>query len=395
MIHDFCIIGGGIVGLATANELLLRRPGGSLVLIEKEAELTRHQTGHNSGVIHAGIYYEPGSLKAELCKQGNRRTKEFCLRNGIAFEECGKLVVATDTVELMGLEKIKARAQANGIPFEVVTETALREIEPNTVGVGAILVPSTGIVDYRRVGEAMASILRRYGAEIAYGSEIDAIQEIGSIVHVSTSDRMFRCRQLIVCGGLQADRLARIAGFSPDFRIVPFRGEYFRLREARSEIVRHLIYPVPDPNLPFLGVHLTRMIDGTITVGPNAVLSFARENYRKFGVNLRDVCDYFTYPGFWRMSARHWRSGLGELRDSLFVRGYLERCRRYCPSLGLDDFEPMDAGIRAQAVAADGALIHDFLFLETERMLHVCNAPSPAATSAMPIAKLIADRRLA
>lgn len=394
MIYDYCIIGGGIVGLATAMRLLEAQPGCSLVLLEKEERLAAHQTGHNSGVVHAGIYYAPGSLKAQLCRKGAQAMKEFCAANNIPLDVCGKLVVATDGVELQRMAALESRAAENAIAVERLDAAALREREPNISGLGALLVPSTGIVDYKAVCRAMADAVRKAGGDIRLSTQVTAITESGNGVTVSSTGESWSARKLVACAGLQSDRLARLAGMAIDYRIVPFRGEYYRLRPERNDIVRHLIYPVPDPGLPFLGIHLTRMIDGGVTVGPNAVIGLAREGYPRLSVNLRDICDFASFPGFWKTVLANRASALSELRSSLSKRNYLQQCRKYCPSLELDDFQQSEAGIRAQAVKSDGTLIHDFVFAETGRMLHVCNAPSPAATSSLPIADMIVAKLL-
>ncbi|NWA08988.1 L-2-hydroxyglutarate oxidase [Pseudomonas gingeri] len=395
MIYDFCIIGGGIVGLATAMELLKRQPGASLVILEKEATLARHQTGHNSGVIHAGIYYAPGSLKADLCKRGAQATKDFCREHGIRFEVCGKVLVASTPLEVQRMDALYERSQLNGLKVERLDADELRRREPNIVGLGGLFLDATGIVDYRQVCEAMARVIRTGGGEIRLEKTVTAIRENTDSVTVSTEDDVWQARKLVACAGLQSDRLATLAGIPIEHQIIPFRGEYFRLPASKNDIVNHLIYPIPDPELPFLGVHLTRMIDGSVTVGPNAVLGLGRENYRKFSVNWRDVAQYASFPGFWKTIWQNLGSGSVEMKNSLFKRGYLEQCRKYCPSLTVEDLQPYEAGIRAQAVMRDGSLVHDFLFAETARMVHVCNAPSPAATSAMPIGEMIAERILA
>lgn len=395
MLYDYCVIGGGIVGLATAMRLLQARPGCSLLLLEKEGSLGRHQTGHNSGVIHAGIYYPPGSLKAELCRKGAQATKEFCAENGIAFDTCGKLLVATTALELKRMEALLERSRNNAVEVHRVDADELREREPKITGLGALFVPSTGIVDYGEVCHAMGRCIQAGGGEIRLGTEVRAIKEASSDVTISAAGESWRARKLIACAGLQSDRLAMLAGLAIDHRIVPFRGEYYKLPASKSRIVNHLIYPIPDPDLPFLGIHLTRMIDGSVTVGPNAVIGFAREGYPRLSVAPRDVLDYAFFPGFWRTILRNRSSAVTELRNSLWKRGYLEECRKYCPSLELSDLNPHEAGIRAQAVRRDGTLVHDFLFASTDRMLHVCNAPSPAATSAIPIADMILERILA
>jgi L-2-hydroxyglutarate oxidase len=392
MIFDYCVIGGGIVGLATAMRLLEGQPGSSLILIEKEDALGKHQTGHNSGVIHAGIYYPPGSLKAELCRKGADATKAFCQDNGIRFEVCGKLLVATSALEVERMEALYERSKQNTIEVQRVSEGELKEREPNIRGLGALFVPSTGIVSYTEVCQAMGRRITALGGEIRLSTRITGIRESIDSVDIASAGENWQAKKLVVCGGLQSDRLAVLAGLSIEHRIVPFRGEYYRLPAAKNDIVRHLIYPLPDPALPFLGVHLTRMIDGSVTVGPNAVIGFAREGYPRLSVNLADMADYALFPGFWKTVFANRKSAVTELRNSLWKPGYLEECRKYCPSLELTDLLPHEAGIRAQAVRKDGALIHDFLFAQTDRMLHVCNAPSPAATSAIPIAEMIVDR---
>lgn len=394
MTYDFCIIGGGIVGLATAMRLLQVRPGASLLLLEKEDSLASHQTGHNSGVIHAGIYYAPGSLKADLCKRGAQATKDFCDEHGIAYDVCGKLLVASNALELERMEALLERSKLNGLDVKRVEAGELREREPNIVGLGGLFLSTTGIVDYRHVCQAMATVIERNGGEVRLGVKVDAIREVGDNVLICAGDEGWTARQLVACAGLQSDRLARLAGIQTQHQIIPFRGEYYRLPASKSDIVKHLIYPIPDPELPFLGIHLTRMIDGSVTVGPNAVLGFAREGYPKFSADFADILEYARFPGFWKTIGANLRSGLTEMKNSLFKAGYLEQCRKYCPSLQLEDLQPIEAGIRAQAVMRDGTLVHDFLFLQTPRMLHVCNAPSPAATSAIPIGEMIADRLL-
>jgi L-2-hydroxyglutarate oxidase len=395
MRYDFCVVGGGIVGLATAREILKRRPGASLVLLEKEAELAAHQTGHNSGVIHAGVYYAPGSLKARLCRAGNQRTKQFCAEHGIPIEECGKLIVATTAIEVQRLADLRTRCEANDIAAQGVTGAELVTLEPRIAGLAALLIPSTGIVDYRRVALALAEDIRNLGGEVRLRSRVRSITERSADVEVALAEgEPIQASQLIACAGLQADRLARCARLDVRLRIIPFRGEYFRLPATKSNVVRHLIYPVPDPELPFLGVHLTRMIGGHVTVGPNAVLGFAREGYPHFSFDLGDVAETLNFSGFWHLLRKHWRSAFNELRGSLIRSRYLQECRKYCPELTLQDLQPHPAGIRAQAVLADGTLVHDFMFADTPRMVHVLNAPSPAATAALPIAAVIAARAL-
>ncbi|HEY5854566.1 MAG TPA: L-2-hydroxyglutarate oxidase [Aldersonia sp.] len=394
-VYDYCVIGGGIVGVATAHRILSERPGSSLVLLEKADALALHQTGHNSGVIHSGIYYQPGSLKAELCRRGAAVTKEFAAEHDIEFEECGKLLVATTPVEMQRMHALFERSKVNQLEVEEIDAAELVRREPAVTGLGALFVPSTGIIDYRRITATLADLVRAAGGQIVLGAEIAAIAETGDAVTVSGPAGTWTAGRLVVCGGLQADRLARLAGIETDFRIVPFRGEYYQLPPERKGLVQTLIYPIPDPDLPFLGVHLSPMIDGSLTVGPNAVLGFAREGYRKGSVRLRDVRDIATFPGMYQVARANLRTGVREMRNSLFKRGYLAECRRYCPSLTLDDLRPREAGIRAQAVLRDGTLVHDFLIEQTPRSVHVLNAPSPAATSALPIAQIVAERLLA
>jgi len=392
VLYDYCVVGGGIVGLAVAYELLQTHPGAGVLLIEKESGPARHQTGHNSGVIHAGVYYKPASLKAELCRAGARATKDYCAEKGIPFETRGKLIVATSVEEERGLAALMTNAVANGIAAELVSKEQLREREPAISGTAAIFIPETGIVDYKAICAALARDVERLGGTLRFGEAVEAIEEGGSEVAVRTALAGYRAGRLVVCAGLQSDRLANKAGLAVQHRIVPFRGEYYEVRPAKRDIVHHLIYPVPDPALPFLGIHLTPMIDGRLTVGPNAVLGRAREGYGRGALSVGDVADYATFPGFWLLAGANWRSGLAEFGNSIFKQRYLAACRKYCPDLELDDLVPIEAGIRAQAVMRDGSLAHDFLFLESERMLHVCNAPSPAATSALPIARMIVRR---
>ncbi|MGH6935781.1 MAG: L-2-hydroxyglutarate oxidase, partial [Methylocella sp.] len=327
--------------------------------------------------------------------EGAAATKAFCAEQGIKFETCGKLLVATNVSESIHLDELFERAKQNGIEALRINRAGLRRLEPNITGVGALGIPSTGIVDFRRVASAIAQIVTAQGADLLLGVEVIAIREDAGTVEISTPGQSWRARSLIVCAGLQSDRLAELAGMRINHRIVPFRGEFYTLPKSRAGLINRLIYPIPNPKLPFVGIHLTRTIDGRIIAGPNAVLGFAREGYGKFSFNRRDVFDYIAFPGFWKVVGAHLASGVEEMRNSLWKQCYLAQCRKYCPSLSLADLEPGEAGIRAQAVLRDGTLVHDFLFAETARMLHVCNAPSPAATSAIPIARMIAGKVLA
>lgn len=389
MIYDFAVIGGGIVGLSTAVHLLERFPGRTLLLLEKEESVAAHQTGRNSGVIHAGVYYEPGSLKARFCREGAQATQQFCREQQIPYERCGKLLVATNSTELARMEALRARCQANDIQIEQLDAAGLRQREPHITGLGALFVPATGIVDYGKVAAAMARVIEARGGEIRLRQAVESLQE-SQVVSIGTRAASWQARVVVACGGLMADRLAALCGLAHDFRIIPFRGEYYRLAEHRNRIVSHLIYPIPDPAMPFLGVHLTRMIDGGVTVGPNAVLGMAREGYDKLASNARDVLEMLRFAGFWRLARRHFRTGVTEQINSLHKPAYLALCRKYCPQLLLEDLLPHPTGIRAQAVTRAGELLHDFLIRRTRRTIHVCNAPSPGATSAIPIGRHIA-----
>lgn len=395
MSYDLAIIGGGIVGLATALEVSTRYPGLSIVILERERDVALHQTGRNSGVIHAGVYYQPGSLKARFCKEGVEATIRFCRDHGLPYEQCGKMLVATQAAELDRMTALHERCIANGLPVERLDAAELRRREPHIRGVGALFVSTTGIVDYGLVARTMAKLLKERGVEIITGATVDRIGEEPSGVTIGAGQREIKAKNMIACAGIMADRIARLGGLDLDFRIVPFRGEYYRLGADKNDIVSHLIYPIPDPALPFLGVHLTRMIGGYVTVGPNAVLAFARDGYRFGDVSLRDLAEMIAYPGFRKVIRANMRSGLSEMWNSLNRRGYLALCQRYCPELTLKDLQPYRPGIRAQAVLADGTLVHDFLIRETARSIHVCNAPSPAATSAIPIGRDLVNRAAA
>jgi L-2-hydroxyglutarate oxidase len=388
---DFVVIGGGIVGCSVAWQLLQAMPGARVMLVEKESATAVHQTGHNSGVIHAGIYYAPGSLKATLCKEGSAATYDFCDAHGIAYERCGKLLVATDKVEMERMQALFLRGQEAGLDCELLSQVELRKREPRITGLGGIFVRSTGIVNFRQITARMAELFTALGGRLMLGRGVTGISEQADHVDIATTTGPLRARQLVVCAGAQADRMARLAGLDVDFAVVPFRGEYYRLPPQLNDVTRALIYPIPDPELPFLGIHLTRMIDGSVTVGPNAVLGFAREGYPKMSVNLKDLWDMGTFPGLWKLLPGQWRNGLREFANSMSRSGYLQECRKYCPELKVEDLLPYPAGIRAQAVSRDGQLIHDFLIHKTARMTHVCNAPSPAATSAIPIGRYILD----
>jgi len=389
---DFTLIGGGIVGVATALTLKQRYPDSSVALIEKETSFASHQTGHNSGVIHAGVYYQPGSLKAKFCKQGAALTLSFCKEHHLPYRQCGKLLVATDSLELDRMKALEKRCALNKITTHRIDETELRKLEPNITGLGALQVPQTAITDYTRITHKMVDLFLSSKGVIKTGSPVTSIKEKPDEIIINLGQEQVHTRYLIVCGGLQADRLAKMMNIDIDFMIIPFRGEYYQLSEHHSDIVSCLIYPIPDPDLPFLGVHLTPMVDGLVTVGPNAVLGWKREGYRNFNLNIKDTAQMVCFPGFWHVIRQNVISGVKELVDSNYKPGYLKRIQKYCPLLTLKDLKSYPAGIRAQAVKKDGSLVHDFLFAQTQRSLHVCNAPSPAATSAIPISEYLCDK---
>ena len=389
---DVLVVGGGILGLATADRLQAQRPGTSIVVLEKERAIALHQTGRNSGVLHSGIYYKPGSLKAVNCRAGKSAMERFCADEGIPYEICGKVIVAVDEEERARLAALFARGRANGVRCERISPERLRELEPHAAGVEALHVPETGIVDYRRVCEHLAARLAKGGATVVTGAPAARFSRVGARTVVSTPDREYDARIVVNCAGLQSDRVTRLAGGLPPARIVPFRGEYYELVPERRYLCRNLIYPVPDPAFPFLGVHFTRRIGGGVECGPNAVLALAREGYAKEAVNLRDLWETLSYGGFLRLAGRHWRTGAGEVWRSLSKRAFTRALRRLLPDVEEEDLEPAPAGIRAQAVAPDGAMVDDFLIVEDERAVHVTNAPSPAATASLEIGRLVADK---
>ncbi|MCA9168640.1 MAG: L-2-hydroxyglutarate oxidase [Planctomycetales bacterium] len=389
---DVIIIGGGIVGLATMYRLLQRQPETRVALLEKETLVGQHQTGHNSGVLHSGIYYQPGSKKAINCRLGKLAMEEFCREQEIPFDICGKVIVATDERELPALERIFERGQQNGVKCERIGPERLQELEPHAAGVQAIHVPEAGIVDYKRVASRMAKLSRELGATLHLGHRVDKIEPRGDelVVH-SANGAEHTTRWLITCTGLQSDRTAKLSGIVPPARIVPFRGEYYQLVPSAYHLCRNLIYPVPDPNFPFLGVHFTRMIDGQVECGPNAVLAFAREGYRKSDINLADLTESLCYPGFQKLALKYWRMGLSEMWRSASKRAFVSALQRLVPAIRSEDLLPAPAGVRAQAVAADGTMVDDFLILTHEHVINVCNAPSPAATSSLNIGSSIVE----
>ena len=387
--YDIVIIGAGIVGLSTAWQMKNKYPDKRIAVLEKESSVALHQTGHNSGVIHAGVYYAPGSLKAKFCKEGAAATKSFCQQHNIPFEECGKLLVATDELELQRMDALFERCKTNDLEVHYLSQKELNEREPNVVGKGALFVPSTGIVNYKRVCEKLAELLTNQGGDIHLATTVSHLDEDASNVMIETTRGVFKAKYLVSCGGLMADRLTKMLNIPTDFQIVPFRGEYYRLSPHHNQIVNHLIYPIPDPELPFLGVHLTRMIDGSVTVGPNAVQGWKREGYGRINFDVKDVIEMLRFKGYWRLLKDYWKVGIKETYNSWCKDGYLKEVKKYCPMVQRSDLEPYPAGIRAQAVLRDGKLVHDFLFAQSPRTLHVCNAPSPAATSAFPIGAYI------
>jgi L-2-hydroxyglutarate oxidase LhgO len=388
------IVGGGILGLATARLVAREVPDAQVLVLEKECEVAQHQTAHNSGVVHAGLYYAPGSLKARLCVQGMARLKAFCLESGIEYEECGKLVIATDEDEMPRFDALEERARANGVPgLRRLTESELRTIEPRARGIAALHSPATAIVDFAAVARALGDDATAAGACIDTGASVGRVLAVGSAARVELTDgRVIGADRAIVCAGLHADRLARASGQPAEPRIMPFRGEYWQLRSDRRHLVRGLVYPVPDPTLPFLGIHLTRKIDGSVWIGPNAILAGAREGYRRTAFAARDAWDTLGWPGAPRLFRRYWRVGLAEIHRTLSKRAFIREARRYVPDLRDSDAVRAPAGVRAQAVDRDGTLVDDFRLGLDGPVLWVRNAPSPAATSSLAIAGEIVER---
>ncbi|BFU44422.1 L-2-hydroxyglutarate oxidase [Krasilnikovia sp. MM14-A1004] len=386
------VVGAGIVGLATARRLALDRPDARITVLDKEDRVGAHQTGHNSGVAHAGLYYPPGSLKARLCRRGVTLLERYCAERGLPYVACGKLVVARDERETAGLAGIERRARANGVPgLRRLDAAGLRDVEPYARGVAALHSPGTAVVDFPAVARSLADDVRAAGGRVRLGCAVTAVDRAAATVRVRSADGdEYEYDLLVICAGLQADRLSRLAGDEPGPVIVPFRGAYHRIRPERAHLVRGLIYPVPDPRYPFLGIHLTRRVDGTVEVGPNAVLALAREGYRPAAASAGDIWDTVRWPGFWRMARRHWRTGVREVRGAVSRRAFVAAARSYVPELSADDVVPGGAGVRAQAVDADGALVDDFRIHRLGPVVAVRNAPSPAATSALAIAEHVA-----
>jgi L-2-hydroxyglutarate oxidase len=390
--YDVAIVGGGIIGLAVGMTLSQRHPGTKLVILEKESNLAFHQTGNNSGVIHSGIYYKPGSFKATFCRAGAQSMVEFCRDYGLAHEICGKVIVATDPSELPRLETLYQRGLANGVPVAKITPAEVKEIEPHVHCIAAVRVLSTGIVDYKQVCQKYAELTQQNGGEIRLNTKVLNIVDAGQAQVLATNQGEIQSRFVVNCAGLFSDRIAHMTGSNPNAKIVPFRGEYYELVPEKRSLVNTLIYPVPNPAFPFLGVHFTKMIDGSVHAGPNAVLSLKREGYTKTDFDLGDFLDVITYPAFWKLAAKHYDEGIQEIIRSFSKAAFVRSLQRLIPTIQMDDVVPTHAGVRAQALMDNGNLVDDFLIVRGQRSLHVCNAPSPAATSSLEIGKAVVDR---
>ncbi len=394
-VYDIAVIGAGIVGLATAMELLGANAKLAVVVVEAENRLAAHQTGNNSGVIHSGLYYKPNSLKATNCTIGRELLYTFCQTHDIPHERCGKVVVAVSEAEIPRLDRLYERGIANGLQgLKRTGKEELKEHEPHVTGLAGLFVPDTGIVDYVRVSEKYSQLFRENGGEIRFNARVSQIQHVGNEICLHTPAGELLCKNLINCGGLQSDRIARLSGVEPGLLIVPFRGEYYELKKERHSLVNNLIYPVPDPQFPFLGVHFTRMINGGVEAGPNAVLAMKREGYKKLDFSFRDNAELLLYKGFWKMAFKHWRMGLGEMSRSINKAAFTRALQRLLPEIQKDDLIPGGAGVRAQALEPNGALVDDFCIKEAPHMVHILNAPSPAATASLNIGKTIAAKAL-
>lgn len=389
---DFLVVGGGLVGLATAWQLVRRFPDASLTLLEKESAVGQHQSGRNSGVIHSGIYYKPGSLKARCCRDGKLLLESFCQQEGIAYDMCGKIIVAVDESEIQRLENIFERGVQNGVKCRQIDAVEMHELEPHVAGVRAIHVPETGIVDYPGVCRRLSEKLTQLGHRVLVTNEVSRIEEAEGSVRVWAGREQHQCGFLISCAGLHSDRLIAMSGLKPPAKVLPFRGEYYEFVERRKSLCRNLIYPVPDPSFPFLGVHFTRMTSGHVECGPNAVLALAREGYSWGTVRLADLAESVCYGGFLKLASRNWRKGVGEIHRSLSKAAFVKALQRLIPEIRSEDLVPCRSGVRAQAIAPDGSMIDDFLWVTRPKMLHVCNAPSPAATASLEIGRTIVER---
>ena len=389
---DLLIIGAGIVGLATALKVTRRFPQMRLIIVDKETRVAAHQTGHNSGVIHSGLYYKTGSLKARNCDAGAASMKRFCQEHGVVFEECGKLVVATTRDEVPRLEALHQRGAANGVPGLVMLQREqFREIEPHCAGICALQVPSTGIVDYTVVAQKYAELIQRSGGELVLGAKVVALRQDSGTNIVETRGGTFRARYVINCAGLYSDTLTRMAGVETNLEIIPFRGEYYEVRPERRHLVKALIYPVPDPRFPFLGVHFTRRVNGSVEAGPNALLAFRREGYTGAPPDMQEAMETLRFPGFWKMARKYWRMGLAEQYRAWVKSAFVAALRKMVPELQESDLAQGGSGVRAQAVDANGNLVDDFHFVHSANMIHVCNVPSPAATASLEIAREIVE----
>ncbi len=389
--YDIAIIGGGIVGTATALSIL-KEKSLKLLLLESESTLAAHQTGNNSGVIHSGLYYKPGSLKATNCTLGRDLMYSFCEEHRLPFDRCGKIVVATSMEEIPALNMLEERGRANGLAgIKRITETEIKEYEPYASGIDGLFIPQTGIVDYVAVTQKYAELIKANGGEIKLNSKLTAVKRDGKDLILFTENDEYRTKFVVNCGGLQSDRIAKIFGVNPKLQIIPFRGEYYQIKKEKQYLVNNLIYPVPDPQFPFLGVHFTRMIGGGIEAGPNAVLAFKREGYKKTDFSIRDILEMKLYPGFWKMAAKYYKMGFQEFRRSFSKDLFVQSLQKLIPEIQIDDIEVGGTGVRAQALERDGKLVDDFRIVEAERMVHVLNAPSPAATASLSIGKTISE----
>jgi (S)-2-hydroxyglutarate dehydrogenase len=389
MSYDCAIIGGGIVGLATAMTLSRRSPAAKILLLEKEQYPSAHQSGRNSGVIHSGIYYKPGSYKARFAQAGASSMVEFCREHGIPHEICGKVIVATRKKELAGLESLFQRGRQNGLPVSKVSAQEVNEIEPHVRCLAGVRVPTTGITNYRQVSQKYLELFRQQGGEVKFGNEVRHITNRSGTHLIETTAGEYEARFLVSCAGLHSDRIARLAGVNPGAKIIPFRGEYYELTTSKRHLVKTLIYPVPNPDFPFLGVHFTKMIDGSVHAGPNAVLAFKREGYKKTDFNLHDFCETLWFGGFWKLASKNFREGMKEMYRSMVKDAFVHSLQQLIPEIRSDDLIPCKAGVRAQALFNDGNLVDDFLMIQGHNALHVCNAPSPGATASLEIAKAI------
>lgn len=390
--YDYAVIGCGIVGLSTAHAIKKKDPDAKIAVIDKEKRISAHQTGRNSGVIHSGVYYKPGSLKARMAVQGRDSMVNFCRENDIPHDVCGKVLVATEKEELPRMEALYERVQKNGLSVTKIEREELKEIEPYVDGIAGLKVPTTGIVDYKQVSEKLKELLEAAGVDILLGQPVEDLHEKNDEAVIDLPGESIRARYVVNCAGLFSDRIVKMTGIHSDLRIVPFRGEYFELKEEKSHLVKGLIYPIPNPDFPFLGVHLTKTMDGGVHAGPNAVLSFKREGYRKTDFDWRDTRDILSFPGFWKMAGANMKEGAKEMVRSFHRKSFVKSLQRLVPSIEPEDVLPSEAGVRAQAMLKNGKLVDDFYIISGKRTVHICNAPSPAATAALEIGKEIADR---